>query len=187
MKDEYLWDKSGSDAEIEGLENTLSRFRYAAIDPPELPATNIIKFAKTPQRRWFAYFFAAAGCLTLVMLVGVWLRSGETGNNVTSTVAIVAPVVNRDMTPKSKVPVSKLANEPKPALTTLTSTPKSFRSRAIRAKPRLQRQQMPLVLTAEEKYAYGQLMLALSITGSKLRMVREMVDGSDDKAPIVDK
>jgi hypothetical protein len=36
-------------------------------------------------------------------------------------------------------------------------------------------------LTEEERYAYNQLMLALSITGSKLKIVRDKVQGLEEK------
>jgi hypothetical protein len=36
-------------------------------------------------------------------------------------------------------------------------------------------------LTAEEKYAYDQLMLALSITGSKLKIVKDKIAGTEDQ------
>lgn len=36
-------------------------------------------------------------------------------------------------------------------------------------------------LTAEEKHAYDQLMLALSITGSKLKIVKDKVDGVEEQ------
>ena len=35
-------------------------------------------------------------------------------------------------------------------------------------------------LTEEEKYAYGQLMLALSITGSKLKIVKDTINGVEE-------
>jgi hypothetical protein len=39
----------------------------------------------------------------------------------------------------------------------------------------------PEALTKEEKYAYDQLMLALSITSSKLKMVKDKVAGVEEK------
>ena len=36
------------------------------------------------------------------------------------------------------------------------------------------------VLTNEEKFAYNQLMLALSITGSKLRLVTDKIENSEE-------
>ena len=38
MKEDYLWDKTGSDAEIENLENVLKAFRQTDDAPPEIPA-----------------------------------------------------------------------------------------------------------------------------------------------------
>jgi len=42
-------------------------------------------------------------------------------------------------------------------------------------------------LTAEEKYAYDQLMLALSITGSTLRIVKDKIDGIEEKNAVLEK
>ena len=38
MNEDYLWDKTGEDPEIEKLENALQVFRYKETAPPALPA-----------------------------------------------------------------------------------------------------------------------------------------------------
>ena len=42
----------------------------------------------------------------------------------------------------------------------------------------------PVRLTNEEKYAYNQLLLALSITSSKLKLVQETIDRMEDRKEI---
>ena len=42
----------------------------------------------------------------------------------------------------------------------------------------------PVRLTSEEKYAYNQLLLALSITSSKLKLVHEKIDRVEDRKEI---
>ena len=38
MNNDYLWDKTGEDAEIESLENLLGGLRFQPTAPPALPA-----------------------------------------------------------------------------------------------------------------------------------------------------
>ena len=59
MNEQYLWDKTGSDAEIEGLENALRVFRYRPFKPPELPA-KVMTSVEPPRRNWFRLGFAVA-------------------------------------------------------------------------------------------------------------------------------
>ena len=40
-----------------------------------------------------------------------------------------------------------------------------------------------VALTSEEKYAYGQLMLALSITSSKLKLVKDTINRIEEGKP----
>jgi hypothetical protein len=65
MKEDYLWNKTGSDAEIEKLENALKAFRFEAQEPPALPT----KVTSSDEKRPFSFFklgfafaFAASVC-----------------------------------------------------------------------------------------------------------------------------
>jgi hypothetical protein len=51
---------------------------------------------------------------------------------------------------------------------------------AINRRPKTKDTAPPAELTAEEQFAYRQLMLALSITGSKLKIVQDTIDGTED-------
>ena len=46
MENDYLWDKTGEDAEIEQLEKTLQVFRYQGIDASDAADTSIADEAK---------------------------------------------------------------------------------------------------------------------------------------------
>lgn len=184
MKDNYLTDKTGRDADIERLETLLSEFRYVETEAPALPATNVIEFAKTPRRRRFGLIFATSVSLSLVLLVGFWLGSGETG--VTREVASNVEPINTETKPEAAQPkVEPVAIEIPMAVT--ESKPIAIKAKEQKQTSRpsyavYRSSKKPaerIVLTEEEKYAYNQLMLALSITSSKLRMVREKVDGTE--------
>ena len=41
-------------------------------------------------------------------------------------------------------------------------------------------------LTKEEKYAYDQLMLALSVTSSKLKLVTDKIDGIEEQNAVLE-
>jgi hypothetical protein len=74
--DEYLWDKTGSDTEIERLEGALAAFRYKASDPPALPDESTPAKA---YRAWsiprFAFASAmAASFAVLLVSIGLWMQ-----------------------------------------------------------------------------------------------------------------
>ena len=72
MNDEYLWNKTGSDAEIEGLENELRAFRYQETEALRIPVQAVSVVERRPNnffRLGFAFVFAAA---VVVILSGGW-------------------------------------------------------------------------------------------------------------------
>ncbi len=78
MKKDYLWDKTGNDAEIERLENALQEFRSKNTTPPEIPSKTFA-FDRTAlpnpnPRRFFKLawtgFAAAAGLL--IFSIGIF-------------------------------------------------------------------------------------------------------------------
>ncbi len=74
MKDDYLWNKTGADPEIQRLENALRVFRYRETAPPALPA-KIIPFERKISRRFFRLAFAFAVCAAFIIVsLGVWLQ-----------------------------------------------------------------------------------------------------------------
>lgn len=190
MNNNYLWDRSGNDPEIERLEDLLSGFRYEESEPPELPATNVFVLDK-PHPGWsLRKIFAASAGLALVMLAGVWFRSGENPAEqapvaFTETSQIRPSVESVDTLTRMAVQPDSIAA---PAVRAASSRPVKgpARPRTFRAKASRVKNYPAPSLTAEERYAFGQLMLALSITGSKLRIVREMIDGTEN-TPVIDR
>lgn len=197
MKQDYLWDKTGAEPEIENLENALAVFRYKEIAPPALPA-KIIPFKKESPRRSFRFAYAIAACTAFLMIgLGVWFQFStneiETQENVAQTIqpqipeplpnaAIVenpAPIVNNaETSPKTKMESAKRISALKPVrknkIIPAVVRPTEKRDGNIAAKkPDVQ-------LTKEEQYAYDQLMLALSITSSKLKLVKDKVEGFEE-------
>jgi len=78
MKQDYLWDKTGEDSEIEELENALAAFRYQEIAPPTLPA-KFPPFAEKAgakiRSRKFSFTFAFAACAAIVLILfGDWFQ-----------------------------------------------------------------------------------------------------------------
>jgi hypothetical protein len=193
MKEDYLWDKTGEDAEIQGLENALKAFRYTETAPPELPA-KVFAVEKPKRAGFFQFRFAFAALAAVVVILSVvWFQAT---NNKIPPVESVAEI----NVPKT---VDKIADEE------IIQTPESapVENRKPSVKPhvvRVRQRSAPIVntekailletkvkepaetLTAEEKYAYDQLMLALSITGSKLKIVKDKINGIEEQNAVLD-
>ncbi len=206
MKEDYLWDKIGNDAEIERLENALKSFRYQEIAPPALPS-KIVPFEKKSPRRFFrlSLAFGAFAALAIVCLV-VWLQFSKKNIEVASnSMPIAAPVTNEiparqiefetpknlttDKIEKFKSPQRVVESQVfKTTFVSSANRRNNSAERKVKVKTRensidqsLIAKKTPLKLTKEETYAYNQLMLALSITGSKLRLVKDKIDGIEEK------
>ena len=179
MNEEYLWNKTGGDAEIEGLENALKAFSYKPIAPPELPAK--VFALETKPRRRFALLAFAFGTFVIVALAGTWFLIPNRSIAITDESAKILetrPIVRQP----DDVPVAKTETPTPEAKRSITKThyvdrPTAKPTTAVSFKPKARNS--PVKLTAEEKYAYGQLMLALSITESKLKVVKDAIDGNE--------
>lgn len=191
LKEDYLWDKSGTDAEIEKLENALSEFRYQETPAPVIIPERVFTVAEKPKRRFFnfSHAFSFASCAAFVLiLLGVWFQvSNQNTENISD--------LSKPITPETKI---VLPEEKERNIVKIENTPNSeTKPLFIKAKnPNAERKIAPqktlfirrkgekpkaetLKLTEEEKYAYDQLMLALSITSSKLNLVKEKVAFND--------
>lgn len=189
MKNDYLWDGQGSDPEIEKLETALSAFRYAETDPPELPADNIIVVGRQQPRGRFGFIYAFSAAVILLGFVGLTFRmmSSKSDNAAVRPIGTALPVSNEQIVNTAKsnpAPfVSSQSDKTSPALKTvkavqITNRPKT--NKPLLASTRAAKEP-DVKLTTEEKYAYRQLMLALSITGSKLKQVHETIDRIEEK------
>ena len=211
MNEKYLWDKTGEDAEIEFLEKTLQTFRSFRTHAPGLPA-KIIRFAPpaaptfsaNKPRRVLSFAFAAAACLAAAFFVFAALSGSfysippiaavaakqpnapQILNGEIKTVNNAPPVKKRDDKYQySAVSINKKAASPKHFIERNAVKTKYIAPAANLNKEFAARRTAPdknLNLTGEEKFAYNQLMLALSITSSKLKIVKDKAenDGKND-------
>jgi type III secretory pathway component EscV len=192
MKEDYLWDKTGAvDPEIQRLENALTVFRYQETEPPALPA-KIIPFERKTPRGFFRLAFAFAACAALAIIsLGVWLQISnnkvEIAKNSTET---IAPQIDERVADETSVKqsddsiVEKVEIPEQPARQKITKIRKVVQPIARQNKLIAQNVEVkkPTVkLTKEEKFAYDQLMLALSITSSKFKMVKDKVEGVEEQ------
>lgn len=197
--EDFLWDKTGSDPEIERLENALTVFRYKECAPPEIGA-KVLPFAKKEPARSFARLaFAAAACVAFAVLaLGLWLNVSGRKHEVAQT-QVAAPA---DI-PAAKIPAEGIDVPAESAAPTIEkrileaapikeaknreveTAARSGKSKSLKIKKPVYQARATARetkkpadgLTKEEKYAYEQLMLALSITGSKLKLVSDKIDG----------
>ncbi len=189
MNEDYLWDKTGSDAEIEKLENALLEFRYTETPAPLIIPEKVFTVEKTSKRGFFnlslAFSFASCAAFVLILL-GVWfLVSNRNAENISD--------LSKPITPETKIVLPNQQDKIISPEEFTNSSEKTEKPKFIKAKnPNSENKIAPqkavvikrkgekpkaetLELTAEEKYAYDQLMLALSITSSKLKIVKEKV------------
>lgn len=196
MKEDYLWDKTGEDAELEQLENALKAFRYVETAPPALPV-KVFEVKEEKPRRFFQFGFAfAAFASVIVILFAVWFQVSSKKIKVGGDVAGTNTQQNND-----KVAAEFFINKPEVVPVKETVKPKPFSKpnvvkirqnaapiiRQNRTNARNIKSKEPVeTLTAEEKYAFDQLMLALSITGSKLRIVKDKIQGIEEQNTVLD-
>ncbi|MEP6901813.1 MAG: hypothetical protein ABJA66_08690 [Actinomycetota bacterium] len=191
MKEDYLWDKTGEDAEIERLENALKAFRYTETAPPAWPA-KVFFVEKEKPRRFFQFGFALTAFATVtVIFFAVWFQIANNKIPVAQSVAETnAPKSeNKVVNPNPEVnPVKAVENSKRLSKSNAvkirqpvapTFRPNKAVGRNIKAR------EPAATLTAEEKYAYDQLMLALSITSSSLKLVKDKVEGIEDKTAVL--
>lgn len=197
MKEDYLWDKTGADPEIEKLEKALMAFRYQETEPPALPA-KIIPFERKSPRRFFQFAFAFVTCAAMVLVsLGVWFQFSinkiepvdDLAKSIIPQIGIEIPeeisdgkLRNADLVKPADLPSTKI-NTSQPTKRKIVKASrfvpvKAAQNQTIARKTEVKK---PAVeLTEEEKHAYDQLMLALSITSSKLKMVKDRVEGIEE-------
>ncbi len=183
MKEEYLWDKTGNNPEIERFEDLLSEFRYSEVARTE---SNIVEFPSRSKAVPQPWIFAMAACLLVgAIAIGVWnlvkpaieatpvqTAQGTRPDSIMEKPGVATPIAEIDMNststymPRPIAGVRRINTSPRHKYTTVARK-RRHSSGATN-------------LTKEEKYAYGQLMLALSITSSKLQIVKDSINGVDD-------
>jgi hypothetical protein len=189
MKEDYLWDKTGNDIEIEKLENALSQFRYKETSAPAIIPEKILTVEKTPKRKFFSFSFAFAfaSCVAFVLiLLGVWFqfsnKNVENVNDLSKSITPETKIVLPEKSVETVAPIEEIKIQKpieKPTFIKAKNStspkknvpPKTIYIARTNKRPKAE----TLELTEEEKYAYDQLMLALSITSSKLKLVKDKV------------
>jgi hypothetical protein len=193
MNNDYLFEKKGSDAEIELLEAAMSVYR---VDPvaPSLSRAAIVEKAGPAFGRFrslfpHAFAFGLFAVLALIAISAVWLGRGTT-NEITavSPAEIIAPATTSVPLIARDQPPAHAVKKP----TTVEVKPKQFVPIATNKKPQLakfiQRKSTAKPrLTQEEQYAYDQLKVALWLAGSKLKVVQDTIDRTGDKDSSTDK
>lgn len=179
MKEDYLWDKTGTDPAIEKLENALSVFKF------DESSLQIPVSARAPVegRRFFKFLsfgFAGAACAGVAVIFwGLW---APVSNPNTVPPEPEQAFTQPDTRPQEidngpDVPVIADVKAPAPtAAHYKKAVKKAVRPAAVTARVNKQKQAAE-PFTKEEIYAYNQLMLALSITSDKLNLVKEKIPG----------
>jgi hypothetical protein len=207
MNEDYFYNKTGEDAEIENLENLLQTFRFEQSEAPILPQ-KVLVFQPKSRLRTFRVAFAVAASVLIASTIGaITFMSKENKvlveSNEPSVSGQVLPIENPTIIDKKtefstekatylpvKIKTAKdntkllYANIESPRYSAVSLNLSKNRQVSFTKKPEKAAQYNP---TDEEKFAYEQLKLALSITSSNLKTVKEKIDNEEDKASDLNK
>ena len=204
MKEDYLWDKSGNNPEIENLENTLLMFRQKETTPPELPEKSfVITKTEVQQKKWVSLFSlrtAAVACIALVVVSFAIFQYSRIENNNLAQKASETPSKENPVSIKNTTDDNH-ENENLITAQNISSGKPKITKRAVKVKRRasvrfryrkatarnfkpqnLTKKTKIIKLTLEEKEAYDQLMKALAITSSQLQIARNKIRGTEEKS-----
>ena len=183
MNHEYLWSKTGNDAEVERLEGLLSEFRFDEKSSVELPATNFVPVA-VPKRRLFltlSFAVSAAG-VVLVAILFITSRNVPVAKQEPGEGSLAETLGSKNHEEIQNTFIERAKAD--------SSAPKQgyfYRAKTTQHLPKPNRSPRTKTakqnLTKEEKYAYDRLMFALSIAGSKLKVVQDTIDRKGDDGP----
>jgi hypothetical protein len=201
MNEDYLWNKTGDDPEIERLENALRTLAYKETEPPTiavLPA-KVLPFKQKPAHRAFRFAYAAAACLAFVAIgLGILIpafKSESPNQDSAKTIEFEKPFVSANESDVKNLPDADVKNPE----VLIAEKPENSKRFAVSKIVKARRNTQPVVslketktarvkavkpeirLTEEERYAYDQLRLALSITSSKLKLVKNKVESVEEK------
>jgi len=172
MMDEYLWNKTGSDPRIEQIEAALKSLAYQPASPPTLSAK---EFSFSTRRSWLFRLTLgfATGLLALVALTSAWflLRDERPATQQSAVKTVPEAFVTAVRTEGATPSVAALRKVSKPDKPRRVVAPRQPVSSSIRPQT--------LVLTKEEADAYRQLMTALSITSTNLKIVKDKLNGTE--------
>lgn len=190
MNDEYLWDKKGDDPGIRSLETALSEFRMIPGKAPAIPsAVTSVRVEPKPRGFFrlglaFAAVAAIVAAVALVALIGI--RDQKVAGIVPPPARPEDPSVATVVTPPdSSEPGIVAAPQPRPRKIGPRVIKTVYFKRSTRNPGKVTKlDDRPLLdasqLTAEERQAFEKLMLALSITSSKLKIVKDKLNGGGE-------
>ena len=188
MKSEYLFSKEGSDDEIERMEALLSVYRIEPVAPALQRAAVAEEHSTRPGFRFLFAYIGVIGSLAVVAIISVMVITWQTGDSVevsaTSPPVVTSPVATVDNL-ISEYPSGESIMDPpeKNAGTARSTAINAASTRSSRSFSKLQRRvAIAAKLTAEERYAYEQVKVALFLAGSKLKVVQDTIDRTDDNA-----
>jgi hypothetical protein len=174
MSGDYLWDRSGSDRDIEKLESVLGCLAFKGGSLPKLVVPKRAGFFAF-RLSWGFQAAAAMACVAVIALGAFWMVRPRPG---------VAPEPDHTVDPRQAViQMGETSNRPQqpvevpraPARRSILTA--EYRASKKKSAAKVRHGEKLVAVTAEEAAAYDQLMLALSITSSKLRIVHDAVAG----------
>ena len=166
MKNDYLWNKTGSDDDVQRLEDLLSGLRYVPVPAPEVKGSR--------EKVWRRALIPAASAAVLAVTI-LWFAGAKSDQPTSTDVGAIVPVVER--MPVVTTAPSEPTGDPRPVVTNAVyRVRKVARTKLRPSNPR----PVAVTLTAEEKQAYEQVLLALYITGTQLKTVNDRINGIED-------
>lgn len=197
--EDYLWDKTGEDVEIQALENALTAFRFQENAPPALPQ-EVFTLEKQGWRKAFRFGFAFAALASVLIVFSVlWFQFGGSGKLPAAEIASRSNDLKRTeketedalIAPREPAPGGSVETAPPILRAPLVKVSQKRATLSPRPVKAVQRSKPKVIeptetLTAEERYAYNQLMLALSITGTQLKIVKDKIQGIEDQSAVVE-
>jgi hypothetical protein len=168
MNEEYLWNKTGEDAGIERLEELLSDFSYVPTAAPE------IRKVRSRSVVWQIVPLLGAA---VIAIVAVFALTRVRRPEIIAVSDAPLPSIEQNFT-------TPVTNDPPAATKRVTSEKPRFVKTIYRQTASPKRRPSVVgreTLTAEEKHAYQQVLLALYITGSQLKTVNDAIDGIENK------
>ena len=183
MKKDYLTDKGRADNEVRELEELLSVFRHNPEAVLRLPENEA---AEKPAWNWnFSFSLATAASLVVVATLSIFIQSDRKDTAHTypggrqETAALDSHSAGHETSPPASPRIQTV--EPLDASVEELRPRRKPRQRASPfKKSRVLKTPGPTPLTDEERYAYQQLKLALAITSSKLKIVKDSINGVNE-------
>ena len=176
MSDQYLFEGKGSDPEIRRLEKLLSIYRIEPVAPSLNQAhqktVGSSTFGLFRRRFLFASAVGSFAAMAIALVLVFWFfRPAKNDVLVTAPERLVISTRHQDSIVETTPAITKVNRRLEIAKT------RKLRFRRTSAPIRVTASQ----LTPQEKYAYQQVLVALWITGSKLKVVQDTINRVNDE------